>query len=103
MNLLTMIPPAVRQVIYLVYALVGVAFGAIGSADSAFDPHWLVVALGVYAYVGTVLGITAHVNVNVPEKSAPVLDTPDPAAVADETPAPATAAEAAPASATPAA
>jgi hypothetical protein len=87
MNLLTKIPPSVRQVVYLAYALVGVAFGAISNADSFHDPHWLVVAVGIYAYVGTALGITAHVNVPAPAKAPVVVDTPDPAAVADAEPA----------------
>jgi hypothetical protein len=90
MNLLTKIPPSVRQVVYLAYALVGVAFGAISNADSFHDPHWLVVAVGIYAYVGTALGITAHVNVTpAPAKAPVVADTPDPAAVADAAPEPA--------------
>jgi hypothetical protein len=90
MNLLTKIPPSVRQVVYLAYALVGVAFGAISNADSFHDPHWLVVAVGIYAYVGTALGITAHVNVTpAPAKAPVVADTPDPAAVAGAAPEPA--------------
>lgn len=65
MNLLTTIPPRVRQALYLGYALVGVSFGAIQvglqSADAGF-PVWLKVALSVYAFLGTALGLTAASN-----------------------------------------
>jgi hypothetical protein len=65
MNLLTSIPPKVRQALYLTYALVGVAFGAVQvglqTAEAGF-PVWLKVALSVYAFLGTALGLTAASN-----------------------------------------
>lgn len=65
MNALTNIPPAARNVLYLVSAIVGLALGAtqVGyqAAEAGF-PTWLKVALSVYAFVAGVLGLTASAN-----------------------------------------
>ncbi len=66
MNPLTLIPDAVRQVVYIVYscAVIGVGAVQVGfvSANAA-QPVWLTIALAVLAYLGGVLGITAASNV----------------------------------------
>lgn len=65
MNPLTQIPPAARNALYLVSALVGLGLGAtqVGyqAAEAGF-PTWLKVALSVYAFVAGVLGLTASAN-----------------------------------------
>lgn len=70
MNVLTDIPPKVRQTLYLVYALVGIGFGAtqvgLQAADAGF-PVWLKVALSVYAFLGTAFGLTAASNMATKE------------------------------------
>lgn len=67
MNVLTTIPPKVRTALYLGYALIGIGFGAVQvglqAAEAGF-PVWLKVALSVYAFLGTALGLTAAVNVD---------------------------------------
>lgn len=66
MDMLSNIPPRLRQWLYLLYALCGVAFGAVASSDGFTMPHWLAIALPIYAYVGTAFGVTAHANVPAP-------------------------------------
>lgn len=67
MNPLTLIPAKWRKAFYATYAALGIGFGAtqVGYATlpDANQPTWLLVSLGVYAYVGTALGITAASNV----------------------------------------
>lgn len=57
-----LIPPAHRLRAYQIFALVGVALGAIqvgfGAADAG-QPVALTVALAVYAFLGGALGLTA--------------------------------------------
>lgn len=64
--MLTDVMPAhVRRVLYVVFAVVGLALGAaqVGyGAAEAGQPTWLTVALAVYAFVGTGLGFTASAN-----------------------------------------
>ena len=57
-----LIPPAYRLRAYQVFALVGVALGAVQvgfAAAEASQPVALTVALAVYAFVGGALGMTA--------------------------------------------
>jgi hypothetical protein len=57
--------PATRQKVYAVFALLGVALGAVQVAFSAADsgqPEWLTVTLAVYAFLGGALGLTAASN-----------------------------------------
>lgn len=65
MSPLTNIPPAVRNTLYLVSALVGLGLGAtqVGyqAAEAGF-PTWLKVALSVYAFLAGALGLTAAAN-----------------------------------------
>lgn len=64
--MLTDVMPAhVRRVLYVTFAVVGLALGAtqVGyGAAEAGQPTWLTVALAVYAFVGTGLGFTASAN-----------------------------------------
>lgn len=67
MNFLTLIPAQVRLYLYLGYTLIGVFFGAVqvgfASLPDTSQPSWLTVALVIYAYLGTALGLTAASNV----------------------------------------
>lgn len=59
------LPQTTRRYIYSGYAVVGLGLGAtqVGySAAEAGQPTWLVVALAVFAFVGTALGFTAAQN-----------------------------------------
>lgn len=63
------LPARYRAVLYIVFAVVGVGFGAtqVGySAANAGQPTWLTVALAVYAFVGTAFGFTAAANTKAP-------------------------------------
>lgn len=65
MNPLTTIPAAQRRYVYAVYAWLGLVLGGtqVGYASAAVDqPVWLTVALGVFAFVGTAIGVTAVSN-----------------------------------------
>lgn len=66
MSVLTNIIPAkARQTVYAIYALLGVALGAVQVAflnGSSGQPAWLTTTLAVYAFVGTALGLTAAAN-----------------------------------------
>lgn len=67
MNPLTALPDKARKTIYAVYAAIGVTFGGIqvGYATAGIDqPTWLLVAFGVFAYLGTALGLVAAANVS---------------------------------------
>lgn len=67
MNFLTLIPAKVRLWLYIGFTAVGIFFGAIqvgfASLPGTAQPSWLTVALVVYAYLGTALGLTAASNV----------------------------------------
>jgi hypothetical protein len=72
------LPAGVRRVLYAVYALAGLCFGAIQvgySAGSLDQPVWLIVAWAVFGFVGTALGLTAASNItplaNVVETVSP--------------------------------
>lgn len=61
-SILVAIPPKVRTWVYLVFALVGVAFGAtqVGYATANLAvPTWLNVAVAVYTFLGGAVGLTA--------------------------------------------
>lgn len=64
--------PRLRRVLYTAYAIVGLVLGSTQVGYSAAElgsPAWLVVALAVYAFVGTTLGFTALAKVQaVPVK-----------------------------------
>lgn len=64
------LPPAQRRIAYVVFALLGVAVGAIqvgyGAAETS-QPTWLTVALAVYAFLGGALGMTAASNTPTPQ------------------------------------
>ena len=66
-SLLEQVLPAVWRVrLYLVYALAGVALGAIGAgflAAGVVSPVWLLVAGAVYQHIGAAFGLVAAANV----------------------------------------
>lgn len=65
MNPLTALPTKIRKRVYFFYATLGIAFGAtqVGYATAHADqPQWLLVAFGVFAYLGTALGLVAAAN-----------------------------------------
>ena len=77
-ELITTLPENTRRIIYSVYAVVGLGLGAtqVGySAADAGQPTWLIVALAVFAFIGTALGFTAAQNTG----AKPVDTTPVPA------------------------
>lgn len=64
-ELITALPETARRYIYSAYAVIGLALGAtqVGfSAAEAGQPVWLVVAMAVFAFIGTALGFTAAQN-----------------------------------------
>lgn len=65
MGLNDILPARARQVLYAVYAFVGLGLGATQVAYSSAgtgQPVWLTVTLAVFAFVGTALGFTAAAN-----------------------------------------
>lgn len=80
-----LLSPTARRTTYLVYGLLGLALGAtqVGySAANLQQPVWLTVALAVFAFLGTGLGIVAAGNTpssNAARKTARILpvDPPD--------------------------
>lgn len=65
MNPLTALPAKVRKGIYAFYAALGISFGAVqvGYATANVNqPLWLLVAFGVFGYLGTALGLVAAAN-----------------------------------------
>lgn len=63
MNLNDIIPAKYRKPVYVAYALVGVALGAIATAygpDSV--PEWHAVTTNVVLYIGGAFGLTAAAN-----------------------------------------
>ena len=71
MTALTDILPAqVRRILYAVYALIGLALGAVQvgySAGALGQPSWLIVTWAVFGFVGTGLGLTAASNITTPQ------------------------------------
>lgn len=63
------LPAKWRSVAYAVFAVLGVALGAVqvGFASvQAGQPVWLTAAFPVFAFVGAAFGFTATANVNAP-------------------------------------
>ena len=61
------LPGHVRKYVYLVYAVLGVVLGGfqVGFLSASTEqPTWIVVALAVYGFVGTALGLTAAANIH---------------------------------------
>lgn len=84
MNPLTAMPPKVRSAVYWVYAVVGIAFGALQVYQ--VETLWgesLVKIMAVYAYLGTALAITAGSNMPSAQDVADG-DAPMPAPEPDE-------------------
>lgn len=57
--------PAARKIAYAVFAVLGVALGAVQvgfAAAESGQPVWLTVGLAVYAFVGGAIGFTARAN-----------------------------------------
>ncbi len=68
MGLTEIVSGKARQVLYAVFAFLGVGLGATQVAYMAADagqPQWLTVAIAVFAFVGTAFGFTAAANVGV--------------------------------------
>lgn len=83
MNLHDIIPAKYRKPIYAVYALVGVALGAIATAYGPENvPEWHAVATNVVLYVGGAFGLTAAANTIV-TKDVPDTDNADEVEVYD--------------------
>lgn len=84
MNLNDIIPAAWRKPTYLVYALIGVALGAIAQAYGGVDsvPEWHAIVTNVYLYVGGAFGLTAAANTIV-TKHVPDTDNADEVEVND--------------------
>ena len=77
--LTNVLSPAVRQAIYLGYALVGLVLGAVQvglSAAQLGQPTWLTVTLAVFAFVGTALGATAASNTRTAGAPSPAAVSP---------------------------
>lgn len=73
-NVLEFLSPRARQVLYVVFALVGLALGATSVGFSAADlstPVWVDVAQEVYLFLGVGFGVVASSNVNAPESYNP--------------------------------
>jgi len=59
------LPPKARGILYQTYAIVGLLLGGTQVGFSAADlgqPMWLTIALSVFAFLGTGLGLTAASN-----------------------------------------
>jgi hypothetical protein len=57
--------PNARKALYTVYAVLGVAIGAVQvgyTSSGAEQPTWLIVTLAVFGFLGTALGVTAASN-----------------------------------------
>lgn len=70
MSLNEIIPAAWRKPTYVVYALIGVALGAIATAygpDNA--PEWHGIITNVFLYVGGAFGLTAAANTIVSRRA----------------------------------
>lgn len=66
--------PNVRKVIYGIYIVAGVIFGAVQVAFAAIEgagqPDWLTVTLAVYAFLSVPVGSLALVNTTAGEKTS---------------------------------
>jgi hypothetical protein len=70
------LPSAVRQKLYGIYALLGLVLAAaqagIGAAGLG-QPTWMKVVLAVFAVLGTVFGVTAFSNTGPGRATSPTL------------------------------
>lgn len=68
MKMTSILTPAIRSRLYVVYAVIGLAIGSIqvgfGAAEAG-QPVWLTVSLAVYAFLGGALGFVAQANTPV--------------------------------------
>lgn len=72
-----LLKPANRKILYIVYGLLGVGFGATQTAfltAATESPLWLTIAYSVYMYVGVAFGLVAAQNVDSREV---VVTTPE--------------------------
>lgn len=85
MNLNDIIPAKYRKPIYAVYALIGVALGAIAQAYGGVDsvPEWHAIVTNVYLYVGGAFGLTAAANTII-TKHVPDADNAEEVPVDDQ-------------------
>ena len=74
--LVDVLPETGRKALYVAYALAGLILGAWQVVE---QPDWLLSALGVYAFVGTALGLVAEANTG----ADPFRDVPESDADAD--------------------
>jgi uncharacterized membrane protein len=73
--LVGVLPAAIRQRIYVIYAVLGFLLGGVQvgwSAAGGGQPTWLTVVLAVFAFVGSALGVTAASNMQAAATSSPV-------------------------------
>lgn len=81
MNLHDFVPAAWRKPTYAVYALIGVALGAIASAyGPEHVPAWHAIVSNVYLYVGGAFGLTAAANTIVNQRATgdePIIEPDD--------------------------
>lgn len=58
--------PRTRKVVYTLFWVVGLFLSSwqvgVAAVPDAKNPQWLLVALGVYAFLGTAIGFTAAQN-----------------------------------------
>ncbi|OAV61158.1 hypothetical protein [Enteractinococcus helveticum] len=75
------LPPKARKIIYLAYALAGLAIGAtqVGMAAAGMAlPVWLTVTLAVYAFLGGAVGLTATKHTPTQRDTGPADPTTQP-------------------------
>lgn len=81
MNLNEIIPAKYRKPVYVAYALVGVALGAIATAYGPDNvPEWHAVTTNVVLYIGGAFGLTAAANTIVshtPTDTTPIIEPDD--------------------------
>lgn len=68
-NVGDILAPGLRRVLYIVFAVIGVVFGATQTAFVTAEvaaPIWLTVAFQVYLYVGGAFGLVAATNTTTP-------------------------------------
>lgn len=79
------LPPTARKIAYVVFAVIGVAFGATQTGFTTAEvaaPLWLTVAFQVYLYIGGAFGLVAAANTAKPTAQVKGAD-PDPETVTE--------------------